>query len=267
MRWQELNRQTGLRGEGLPYWAVFGLLLFGVVLSIATAWSLMPRIGVGITALNRDNASSTPPAITRHTENAEPSVERPAVKMDWKPEINKNTVVPGHTVTGSGGGEPIIQRVPPAVGSPHATSSEPESTKMHSGIQSVSIARSGCPPAFDVRFKRNGIHPIDLHLPKKVTRLIAWLDTHPDTKVRIEGHASAGGPDEFNLILSYRRANSIAELLIKAGIPSDHIITRAMGDRLPLQGIPPKSGKNQRVSLHIEGAHECSVAWDEENIQ
>ena len=266
MRWREHNRQTSLSGESLPNWAVFGLLLFGVVLSVSTAWLLISHIGVSIPTLNRDTAISVPSADTRLTEKTKPIVQGAVGEMVR--ETKKNTVAPDYSTTGLGAGT-VHQSVSPADRPPlpQTTPTEPKATLLQPGIQTNINDLTDCPPLFEVRFKRNGVHPIALDLPEKVAHLITWLDAHPDAKVRIEGHASAGGPDDFNLIISYRRANSIAELLINAGIPSDRIITRAMGDQLPLQGIPPMSSKNQRVSLHIEGTHECSMAQDEENIQ
>ena len=123
-----------------------------------------------------------------------------------------------------------------------------------------------CPPLFTVMFERGDVRPLGSDLMEKIVRLQGWLSAHPKAKIVVEGHASAVGPEELNLLLSHRRAKAIAKLILAdAGITSNRVATRAFGDQFPLQGFQPKSQENQRASLRLEGANGCSGTLTEED--
>ncbi|MFT5680383.1 MAG: outer membrane protein OmpA-like peptidoglycan-associated protein [Myxococcota bacterium] len=71
--------------------------------------------------------------------------------------------------------------------------------------------------------------------------------------VVIEGHASEEGSFEYNYDLSIRRARSIFEELLRAGVHPDRISYRGMGEVIPKsQGEDEASlAENRRVEFHI----------------
>ena len=115
-----------------------------------------------------------------------------------------------------------------------------------------------CAPLFVVRFMHDGIQPIESDLAGKVHKLRDWLKLHPQAELRVEGHADASGPDEYNLFISDRRAKAVSNLLAKYGISKERMAIRALGEYSPLIGVPPESAKNRRVSLRIEDVSACS---------
>jgi flagellar motor protein MotB len=115
-----------------------------------------------------------------------------------------------------------------------------------------------CAPLFFVRFKRDGIQPLESDLAEKAHKLHDWLKLHPQTELLVEGHADASGSDEYNLFISHRRAKAVYKLLVNLGIPEQQMAIRALGEYSPLSGVPAKSAKNRRVTLRIEGVRACS---------
>jgi outer membrane protein OmpA-like peptidoglycan-associated protein len=116
-----------------------------------------------------------------------------------------------------------------------------------------------CAPLFQATFTRGSERPEAVDLETKVARLGKWLKTHPATKMLVEGHADSQGPDEFNLLLSYRRANALAAMLKQAGAANEQLVIRAYGESEPLEAAA-ESAQNRRVSLTIANDNDCPQA-------
>jgi len=63
----------------------------------------------------------------------------------------------------------------------------------------------------------------------------------------IEGHTDGVGRRDRNLDLSQRRAQTLADLLIAAGVARDRLVVRGYGPDRPLAGTRPNDGENRRV--------------------
>ena len=70
----------------------------------------------------------------------------------------------------------------------------------------------------------------------------------------VTGHTSSLGPRRHNLALSLRRAKSVAQALVDAGIPADRISTVGMGPDNPIADNRTKAGqsRNRRVEIDIQ---------------
>ena len=73
-----------------------------------------------------------------------------------------------------------------------------------------------------------------------LSRQALWLKAHPELHVIVEGHCDARGPTEYNLALGERRANSVKNFLVSAGVNSDRVKTISYGkERLAVDGDTP----------------------------
>jgi OOP family OmpA-OmpF porin len=65
------------------------------------------------------------------------------------------------------------------------------------------------------------------------------------------GHTDTAGPPEYNMGLSQRRADTVAEELVKAGIPAQIIVTEAFGETDLAVQTPPDTPleANRRVVI------------------
>jgi outer membrane protein OmpA-like peptidoglycan-associated protein len=63
----------------------------------------------------------------------------------------------------------------------------------------------------------------------------------------IEGHTDSVGRRDRNLDLSQRRAQTLADLLIAAGVARDRLIVHGYGPDRPLPGMPASAAENRRV--------------------
>lgn len=81
------------------------------------------------------------------------------------------------------------------------------------------------------------------------------IQAHPElARISIEGHASADGPDEYNLELSKRRAASVRlHLVEKGGVAESRLDSVGFGETQPIADNDTDSGreKNRRVEFMI----------------
>ena len=79
----------------------------------------------------------------------------------------------------------------------------------------------------------------------------AWLVQYPDTNITIEGHADEDGSEKYNLGLSMRRAQAVADFLINAGISPNRIEIQALGKSVPAirESDEDAKARNRRVVI------------------
>lgn len=75
-----------------------------------------------------------------------------------------------------------------------------------------------------------------------------------DYTVEVSGHTSSTGSAAFNKKLAKQRAESVAKILVKAGVPAKAIKTVGVGPDKPIADNKTKDGqaKNRRVEIDIE---------------
>lgn len=90
-------------------------------------------------------------------------------------------------------------------------------------------------------------------LQRDLNTLAGSLNRYPDTAVQIVGHTDNTGAADYNQRLSQRRASSVAQVLIAAGVPSSRIVTIGRGEDQPIASNLTADGraKNRRVEFVI----------------
>jgi len=145
----------------------------------------------------------------------------------------------------------------------------PPSGDFNFGDPSVIVDESALPGAFQdyqggsyqagvIRFS-NGSARLS-SADQGVIRELVPLILDYNATVEIVGHASSRtrnmDPFEHKLVnfeMSLRRANAVAEALIKAGAPSDRISVRAVGDSQPVssEAMPAGEAENRRAEIYL----------------
>ena len=90
----------------------------------------------------------------------------------------------------------------------------------------------------------------------EIVRLASFLKENPDRAVRIEGHTDSTGSMATNMVLSQRRADTVADTLASAGIPRSRIVAVGFGPDAPVASNATPAGRqqNRRVEVVIENA-------------
>jgi len=85
----------------------------------------------------------------------------------------------------------------------------------------------------------------------KLEQMAQILNEYPDYSLSIAGHADNKGSDEYNVRLSYDRAESARKYLLDKGIPADRIEARGYGEAKPIADNNTEEGRaqNRRVDF------------------
>ena len=84
-------------------------------------------------------------------------------------------------------------------------------------------------------------------------KLAGIFKEYPNSVILVEGHTDSAGPEDYNMDLSKRRAESVTNYLISQGISSGRFTTKWYGENQPKADNATAEGKaqNRRVELGI----------------
>lgn len=87
-----------------------------------------------------------------------------------------------------------------------------------------------------------------------VERQAEWLQTYPNLRVTVEGHADERGTREYNLALGEKRAMAVRNYLIALGVNPDRLETVSFGKERPavLGASDASWAQNRRSVLVVE---------------
>jgi len=79
------------------------------------------------------------------------------------------------------------------------------------------------------------------------------INSYPVSTVFVTGHTDSTGSAQYNQQLSLRRADSVAGILISAGVPAQRVQIRGMGMTQPVASNETATGRaqNRRVEITI----------------
>lgn len=83
----------------------------------------------------------------------------------------------------------------------------------------------------------------------KVTELARALMKEGIDRLRVEGYTDDRGSDAYNLRLSARRAQAVADVLMEAGIPKQNIEVKGLGSASPV--VSGNAAENRRVAIVV----------------
>jgi outer membrane protein OmpA-like peptidoglycan-associated protein len=86
---------------------------------------------------------------------------------------------------------------------------------------------------------------------RAVDRLAQFLKDSPGTHLVIEGHTDSVGTDDYNLALSQRRAQAVADTLIARGVSADRVQTKGLGKSYPVASNDTQAGRQQNRRVEI----------------
>lgn len=85
-------------------------------------------------------------------------------------------------------------------------------------------------------------------------KLVAFVNRDPSKPIRIEGHTDSRGNANANQLLSQKRADSVRDALIAAGVAASRMTSVGLGEDQPVADNETEEGraKNRRVDVILE---------------
>jgi OmpA-OmpF porin, OOP family len=121
----------------------------------------------------------------------------------------------------------------------------------------IKVDANGCPPAaeqgaiifrnilFD--FGKSNVKPESFAI---LDQVVEYLLTNTGVKMEIQGHTDNKGTAEFNMKLSYKRADSVRKYLVGKGIAPDRLKVSGFGFGKPV--VPNDSDENRTRNRRVE---------------
>ena len=128
---------------------------------------------------------------------------------------------------------------------------------MERDLQGAKIERigEGIKITFDSGILFDGVNRSTLRVPAQVNlqNLAVILNKYQDTEVLIEGHTDSTGPSEYNMDLSMRRAQSVANFLSNVQVSPVRFRIMGYGEDQPVASNETPEGRqtNRRVDIAI----------------
>jgi RHS repeat-associated protein len=112
------------------------------------------------------------------------------------------------------------------------------------------------PAAFTVYYNYDDANSLQINLTQEViNKYVGFLSKNPDFLLKLEGHTSTEGTDEYNQELGQKRANDVANRMAAGGISPGRLRTTSMGETKPVvspDDSAEKKAQNRRVLISNE---------------
>jgi outer membrane protein OmpA-like peptidoglycan-associated protein len=84
----------------------------------------------------------------------------------------------------------------------------------------------------------------------ELVKVVTVFNKYPETKVLLEGHTDDTGPDDYNMRLSQKRAESVADFLVSKGVNNSRLTRKWYGETQPK--FPNDSEANREKNRRVE---------------
>ena len=232
--------QHRLIGEETPRWFILSFVIMGLAITVSAVW---------LWGYSKQPSPATPVFVAEVPQQA-PAPEV-ATNANQLPVSTPKEPIQ-HLAGGSSesiDGDASLDVRPSPVGLPATEQASAKPLPPNPG---------NCPESATIAFKRNSAS-LGSDSEKRLEKIVVWLKAHPTGSISVEGHADSKGTDQHNLLLSYRRAQSVVSLLKTHGIDEGRLMIRAAGSHNPIKGLPANGQENRRTTVQIVDAPECQT--------
>jgi outer membrane protein OmpA-like peptidoglycan-associated protein len=110
--------------------------------------------------------------------------------------------------------------------------------------------RAGAKDILNNLFFATGEYKLENKSKTELDKLIGFLNENKNLKMEISGHTDDIGKDEDNKELSLKRAKSVYDYLLKAGVTANRLTFAGYGETQFV--VPNTSDKNRQLNRRIE---------------
>jgi len=116
------------------------------------------------------------------------------------------------------------------------------------------VDSKGCPvkAILRIHFATNSAHITEYSM-RKVRKFAKFLREHKGSLVHIVGHTDSRAPEDYNMVLSKKRAEAVKKALIDLGVSANRLSTEGRGESDPIASNATKQGMalNRRIEVTL----------------
>jgi outer membrane protein OmpA-like peptidoglycan-associated protein len=177
------------------------------------------------------------------------------VSLTYKPLKPAATPLPSAVATPL----PVMTPTPSRLATPSAADKQQELDLKDAGVETARLQDNSLQVTLASNALKFQTMSFNLRVSDKaiLAKLAAILKRNPQNRIDIEGHTDNKGDDSYNNRLSLRRARSVRDALLDAGLPIECIRSvKGYGSELPVDTNRTEAGRarNRRVVLGIHMA-------------
>lgn len=84
----------------------------------------------------------------------------------------------------------------------------------------------------------------------ELNRAVSLIQDNTNLIVEIAAHSDDKGSDQYNLVLSERRAASVVTYLVEKGVPKERLVAKGYGETSPI--VPNTTDENRAINRRVE---------------
>jgi len=111
------------------------------------------------------------------------------------------------------------------------------------------ITNTNIKQKFELYFDHD-VFKLDITMKNMINNILKNYNIKQETIIEIIGHADRSGPEEYNLILSKLRANSVKQYLLSKGVSEFYLSTYYYGETKPK--LKTEDGVKEKINRRVE---------------
>jgi outer membrane protein OmpA-like peptidoglycan-associated protein len=128
---------------------------------------------------------------------------------------------------------------------------EPEPEPTIEEVQETVLPAEAVEAINSVSTSANAMPSVNVHAKNALNHLGHFLKENTGYKVTIKAFTDASGSNAYNLELSQKRANFLAEYLTSIGVSETQVEAKGFGEEELLDPSNPNSSKNRRIVVEL----------------
>jgi outer membrane protein OmpA-like peptidoglycan-associated protein len=90
---------------------------------------------------------------------------------------------------------------------------------------------------------------------ERLARVAGIVTAYPELMFEVEGHTDSTGSDDYNQLLSEKRAATVRDYMVNAGVSINNVVARGFGSTRPAAENTTSAGRklNRRVEMIVSG--------------
>lgn len=90
---------------------------------------------------------------------------------------------------------------------------------------------------------------------ERLARIAGIVTAYPELMFEVEGHTDSTGSDDYNQVLSEKRAATVRDYMVNAGVSINSVVARGFGSTRPVAENTTAAGRklNRRVEMIVSG--------------